>query len=108
MVNNSLQTQSELVEAFAVGAGAGIKGGMSIEGDQILSFGWYPIARRVGDAIWVRQQLFSIATGKQIRTIRAVLAGRGYVETSTVTESRRETWSILTKQRRSTASRSKR
>jgi hypothetical protein len=85
-------SQYELVELFLAGATAGVRGAMSIEGDRIMSFGWYPIAQRVGPGIWLRRQMYSVATARQIKTIRRALVSAGFVETEKITDSDKVHW----------------
>lgn len=84
--------QEQLVETFLAGATAGVKGAMSIDGDQIMSFGWYPIARRVEAGVWLRRQMYSEATARQIKAARRALVTAGYVETGKIDEPNRDRW----------------
>jgi hypothetical protein len=91
-VQKKPQTQLQLAQAFLNGAVAGAKGAMSIEGDEVLSFGWYPIARRVGTSVWLRRQMYSEATARQIKTVRRALVTQGYVEVGKIDEATRALW----------------
>lgn len=84
--------QEELVETFLAGATGGVKGAMSIDGNQIMSFGWYPICRRAEGGIWLRRQMYSEATARQIKTVRRALVKSGYIETGKIDEPNREYW----------------
>ena len=84
--------QEQLVGTFLAGATVGVKGAMSIDGDQIMSFGWYPIARRVESVVWLRRQMYSQATARQIKAVRRALVNSGYVETGKVDEPSRDRW----------------
>jgi hypothetical protein len=86
------KTQGDLVERFLAGSEDGVKGALSIAGAELLSFGWYPVARKVGGAIWVRRQMYSEATARQIKTVRRVLIAHGYVEGPKVDEPNRDKW----------------
>ena len=88
------QTQVQLAEEFIAGATVGAKGAMSIVGDQIMSFGWYPIARRVAGAVWLRRQMYSEATARQIKAVRKALVDHGYVEAGKIDEPTHDLWWI--------------
>jgi hypothetical protein len=89
--------QERVVETFLAGANVGISGAMSIDGDQIVSFGWYPICRRVGRAVWLRRQMYSEATARQIKKVKAVLIASGFVETGKIDEPNRDKWWVFEK-----------
>lgn len=91
-MNTKPQTQVELAAAFLGGAAEGVKGALSIEGDEMLSFGWYPIARRVGPVIWLRRQMYSEATARQIKAVQRALVTSGYIETGKIDEPSRDRW----------------
>lgn len=85
-------TQEVLVDWYLAGATDGVRGAMKIVGDEIMSFGWYPIARRVGGEVWLRRQMYSEATARQIKTVRRVLERSGYVEMGKIDEPSRDLW----------------
>jgi hypothetical protein len=84
--------QEQLALTFLTGATVGVRGAMSIESDQIMSFGWYPICRRVEAVVWLRRQMYSEATARHIKAVRRALVSSGYVETGKIDESNRDLW----------------
>jgi hypothetical protein len=94
VANGTYRTQEELIDAFIAGAEVGAKGGLGIVGDELLSFGWYPIARHVGETFLLRRQMYSLATGVQIKKTRRLLVRAGFHETGTRDEPNRDKWWI--------------
>src|SRR5689334_9011108 len=72
--------QGRLIASFLRGDREGVTGALSIVGEELMSFGWYPIARRVGTAVWVRRRMYSQATGVHIKTVLRVLGEMAYKE----------------------------
>lgn len=91
--------QEKLVAAFVSGATTGVKGALSIAGDDLVSFGWYPIARRVEKGFWVRRQMYSEATALHIKTVKRVLATLAFVEVGEIDEPTKDRWWLFSSTR---------
>jgi hypothetical protein len=93
-VRPKLANQTELIELYLGGATGGAKLALSIDGDDLVSFGWYPIARRKPAEIWLRKWMYSEATGKQIKKLRIALEAAGYKRVGDLKDDEKTQWWI--------------